>query len=496
MPPQQDRGNSDATTAESMTWWEIFASMPVPTLLITIETPTELSTALVVAANDSAQDLLPSTEPARHRLSSIVDGDSLDRIAEAASHLFTEQADISLKVDIRTIAQGEGAPAGLQTMYLRGHGADQLIAQIPPNEHANDVEQVLEQQRRFRSALLELTELAHSTQNDEVFYHRLIERAVEVVPGAQGGSVQLHIEGTDAFRFVAAVGYDLAGLQLHNFDKSEFFRDAHDPEAQIVRDMMRGKSSEIHDWLQKYGRVDEIVVNVSSPIIVDGHTVAFLSLDNFEDPNALDQTSVEMTTVIGHLIGDLWRRRQLESQLRRERETFRHEALHDSLTSLSNRRDLEQRMSEMVQQDQRAGRASAVMFVDIDDFKLVNDALGHDGGDAILCAVADGLAKVVGASGVVGRWGGDEFMILPDRLRSLDAVEALAERILEHSMVDLRQNRTVELTVGIGWCPDNSATPRELRTAADEALYEAKNAGKRTARTRVLGGAENSSNAA
>lgn len=453
----------------------------------------------MTAANDAARALFSSADVTLEQqpLSSILDARSVHRITEAASHLFDQASSEPLKIDVQTEHGGSADGTEFQTMYLCGVGLDQVVAQILPNQQVLKVQDVLEEQRHFRSALLELAELANTTDDDETFYHRLIERAVEVVPGAQGGSVQLHIEGTMAFRFVAAVGYDLAGLQLHNLDTSEFFRDAHDPEAQIVRDIMRGKTEEMHDWLMTYGRVDEIVVNVSSPVVVDGQTVAFLSLDNFEDPNALDQSSVEMTTVIGRLIGDLWRRRKLESKLRRERETFRHEALHDPLTSISNRRDLEQRLLESVSDARDAARATAVLFVDVDRFKEINDEFGHDAGDAVLCDVADWLHQVVGPAGVVGRWGGDEFMILPHDPTSLEEIEELAKQILQPFDNSLRPQRTVALSVGIAWCAESSSSARDVRSAADQALYEAKRSGKQAARTCVLGeNIENSPKAA
>lgn len=489
-PSAADKSSDISSDNEGAIRREIFACSPLPMLLISIDEMGERPGAYLTTLNDAARALFPFIDaPLSEQLplSSILDTKSVRRIDEAASHLFDLPSSDPLRIDVQTKSESNDPDsADYRTMYLQRVGLDQLVAQIVPSQKTAEVHEVLEEQRRFRSAILELAELANTTDDDETFYHRLIERAVEVVPGAQGGSVQLNIEGTK-FRFVAAVGYDLAGLQLHNLDTSEFFRDAHDPEAQIVRDMMRGKTEEMHDWLVTYGRVDDIVVNVSSPVVVDGKTVAFLSLDNFEDANALDQSSVEMTTVLGRLIGDLWRRRQLESKLRREREAFRHEALHDLLTSLPNRRDLEQRLREGISNQREAGRPTAVLFADIDSFKEINDQFGHDAGDAVLCDVADWLSEVVGSVGVVGRWGGDEFIILPNDPSSLEAMEDLASRILRPFNNSLRPQRTVALSVGIAWCADGSASARDLRTAADQALYEAKGSGKQAARTRVLG---------
>lgn len=376
-------------------------------------------------------------------------------------------------------------------LHLQDGPDDSVIVQVVPSRIHGEADFMLVQQQRFRSALMELSELADSATDDEEFYQRLIERAVDVVPGAQGGSVQLNLEGSSAFRFVAASGYDLAGLQRHDLDRGHFFRDTWDPAARIVRDFdHEARTDEITEWLETVGRLSEIVVNVSAPVLVDGLPVAFLSLDNFEDPSAFDDTSVEMTTVLSRLIGALWRRRQLEAEVRQEREAFRHEALHDPLTALPNRRGVERFLSDAIESARRRGHPSAVLFVDIDDFKGVNDRLGHDVGDLLLIGVANGLKDVVRVGDVVGRWGGDEFLAVPLRLESPEAVEALAGRILQRfeTALELSGELTyrARLSVGIGWSTDSGVEGAELIAVADDALYEAKAAGKGLARLRKV----------
>lgn len=361
-----------------------------------------------------------------------------------------------------------------------------VIVQVVPCEGWKAVDQVLRVQKRFRTALMELSQLAFTTKNDDEFYQRLIERAVEVVPGAQGGSVQLNIEGTTEFRFVASVGYDLAGLQQRTLDQQHFFRDALDPAAQIVRDFgNEWRTSDIADWLETFGRLSEIVVNVSAPVIAEGRPVAFVSLDNFEDPEAMTETSVEMTTVLSRLIGELWRRRALEATVRREREAYRHQALHDPLTGLANRRKLERSIDEILTTTE-TGHPAAVLFVDLDDFKAVNDELGHAIGDLVLIGVANGLSSVVRNGDIVGRWGGDEYLVIPRRLESFDEAAGLADRILEYFAGPLQLGNEVtyqaRLTVGVGWSADSLVEGSDLVRAADNALYEAKAAGKGLAR--------------
>lgn len=444
----------------------------------------------IAYANQAAKQLFDETEPlcgtVDHPVFSLFDADArvfLEHVStatatsadEATAATFVAQLD-----DDRTL-----------TLHLNQQSCGGVLAQAVPRSGWDAVDRMLAEQQRFRSALMELSELAHTTEDDDDFCQRLIERAVEIVPGAQGGSVQINIPGTTMFRFVAAVGYDLDGLQEHLLDHRVFFRDAWDPNARIVRDFaVAGRSAEITEWLMTVGRLSEIVVNVSGPVLADGFPVAFLSLDNFDDPNAMNDTSIEMTTVLSRLLGDLLRRRQLEAELRKEREAFRHLALHDPLTGLANRRSLERRLAEMLAAAEQQGRPSSVLFVDIDDFKGVNDRLGHEAGDHLLVEVAKGLSSVVGAGALVGRWGGDEFLVVPHEIQTQDQSVALGERLLAQfeSAIEFGDGRMhrARLSIGIGWSATSASDLDTLVRTADQALYQAKAAGKGVARLQTV----------
>lgn len=396
-----------------------------------------------------------------------------------------------IELDITVVVEpGSSHGGALQraqfALHLQAFGDESFIAQLVSSDGWRAADDALTEQHRFRAALMELSDLAHATEDDDKFYQRLLERAVDVVPGAQGGSVQLGVDGTTHFRFVGSVGYDLAGLQQHVLDRSDFFRDAIDPRAQIVREFVNeGRSPEIVEWLETVGRLSEIVVNVSAPVVVGGSPIAFLSLDNFEDPSAMTDTSVEMTTVLSRLIGDLWLRRRLETQLRDEREAFRHQALHDPLTGVANRRSLDQTVRQLVMAKRKSAAPTAVLFVDLDDFKGVNDRLGHEMGDMLLISVANGLKLVAGDTALVGRWGGDEFLVVPSDILSPQDAMKLGSEILERFETEVELDGAkyrTRLSVGIGWSDDSATEGTHLVRAADQALYQAKAAGKGTVR--------------
>ncbi len=493
---QEREANAAAFGSDSEPdWFEVVERSPVASVLLYAASNAVASQATVLHANEAARALHPRlSDAADSTLFDLIDDASVSPVAERFTHVVEGAAGATLSVVVRPAASDLGAEDDVESyeLKLRALDADCVIAQFVSLDGSRSMVHALEEQQRFRSALLELSRLAHETTDDDEFCQRLIERAVDVVPGAQGGSVQLHMPGTTRYRFAAAVGYDLEGLQQNTLDRTEFFRNTSDPAAHIVRDLANSeRGEETKEWLHTFGRLDEIVVNVSAPVLVGGAPVAFLSLDNFEDPNAMTRASVEMTTVLGNLIGDLWRRRELEAEVRKEREAFRHQALHDPLTQLPNRRNLERCLSDMLTACRDGGHPTSVLFVDIDDFKGVNDRLGHDVGDMLLIGVANGLNSVVRGGDVVGRWGGDEFLIVPRRFDHPDEAERLAARILTRFETDLDLNEDgltyrARLSVGIGWTAISDVDSSTLVNAADEALYAAKAAGKGVTRFRSI----------
>ncbi|MGB3734209.1 MAG: sensor domain-containing diguanylate cyclase [Ilumatobacter sp.] len=376
---------------------------------------------------------------------------------------------------------------GAASMLVGGLDDGSVVVQLLEPSAPDPGGATVAEQRAFRSALLELSELSHTHDDDADFYATLLERAVSVVPGAQAGSIVLKRPGTDEYYFVAAYGFDLVALQERCLYEREIITDSVTAEARINSDLESWASSaEQEEWLAAAGRVGEIAVNVSAPVFIAGEPVAFISLDNFDDPDAFSTTSVEMTTVIGRLIADLLRRRELEAEVRRERESYKQLALHDGLTGLANRRFIETSLTKVVTDSLPGHMEVAVFFLDIDDFKSVNDRYGHEAGDEVMVAVADALRRATRPTDVVGRWGGDEFMVIAPGVSRRRDVKAIAERILGLMDDDivLADGRSVacHLSIGAAWCSSGWVETDELVRSADRALYEAKLDGKHTVR--------------
>lgn len=162
-------------------------------------------------------------------------------------------------------------------------------------------------------------------------------------------------------------------------------------------------------------------------------------------------------------------------------ETIRHMATHDTLTDLPTLRLYRDRLTMAMRRARRNGFSVAVMFLDLDGFKSVNDTYGHDAGDAVLREVADRLGRVVRDTDTVARAGGDEFVLVVTELQSRENAAAVAAKAIEALGQPINVNDRLVLvgaSVGIALFPADGSDVDGLIKRADEAMYEVKRAGK------------------
>jgi diguanylate cyclase (GGDEF)-like protein len=175
---------------------------------------------------------------------------------------------------------------------------------------------------------------------------------------------------------------------------------------------------------------------------------------------------------------------------RKESEAYRvltaqmaYSAQHDILTGLPNRMLLNDRIGQAIALSRRHGKKLAVLFLDLDGFKHVNDSLGHSTGDKLLQSVAKRLCDCVRESDTVSRQGGDEFVVLLSEVQQADDVAISARRILETVAtahpIDMH-NLHVTTSIGMSIYPDDGADAETLIKNADTAMYQAKENGRQS----------------
>jgi diguanylate cyclase (GGDEF)-like protein len=175
-------------------------------------------------------------------------------------------------------------------------------------------------------------------------------------------------------------------------------------------------------------------------------------------------------------------RRLTDEELARREEELSFLATHDPLTGLPNRTLILDRVEQMLARSRRSQTPVAALFVDLDNFKSINDTLGHGVGDELLCAVAARLDGVIRGADTLGRLGGDEFVVISEELSLAAGPEVIAERLLDalQQPFNLGANKETRLTVtaSVGIAAGDHALAEELLRDADIAMYRAKWDGK------------------
>jgi diguanylate cyclase (GGDEF)-like protein len=184
----------------------------------------------------------------------------------------------------------------------------------------------------------------------------------------------------------------------------------------------------------------------------------------------------------GEFVGLLGVTRDI-SERKQAEERITHLAQHDSLTDLPNRALFTDRLQQALKCAEREGERRALMFMDLDRFKPVNDTYGHAVGDQLLQEAALRMRKCIRASDTVGRIGGDEFVVLLPKLAGERVAQQVAEKLrsaLAEPFVLAGHSLNISSSIGIAIYPDHAQNERELSHCADVAMYDAKQKGRNT----------------
>jgi diguanylate cyclase (GGDEF)-like protein len=303
---------------------------------------------------------------------------------------------------------------------------------------------------------------------------RILETLVDVVPGAEAGSLLVRGED-DLFRFVGGCGYRRDELARVTFSEENLRRwydgeRAGDGAARLlvapsgIAAASRRAAGVASGALPDLPR---IVANLALPVQHAGHWAAFINLDAFATPHAFleeDRVLMEQFAPIVEFV-------LYESDVREE---LRRIASHDPLTQLPNRRAFESTLRRELRRVDRTRTPLALLLMDLDEFKRLNDDHGHAAGDEGLREVARALVRTVRGSDHVFRWGGDEFAaLLPDT--DVAGAATMVER-LRTAVADLETpGADLALSVGVAvHAPGDPLDEDALLSRADAAMYAAK----------------------
>jgi len=193
-------------------------------------------------------------------------------------------------------------------------------------------------------------------------------------------------------------------------------------------------------------------------------------------PEQIPEASLHLAQLLADMIGASWHRLEIEKQLERM-------ASYDALTGVPNRYQLEERIAGACARTQRHERLLAIVLLDLDGFKGVNDTMGHQAGDRLLRETVSRLQDVIRAGDTLIRYAGDEFVLLIEDLHRLRDLEEIMNRIMTALSIRMGMNEQrmgVTVSAGVSIYPLDDDAPEELLHHADLALYRAKNEGGNT----------------
>lgn len=235
--------------------------------------------------------------------------------------------------------------------------------------------------------------------------------------------------------------------------------------------------------------VAECVVELSSVNLILNQELANRET-NLEVENALEKSDAvkdkvedvaEQLTIVNEALADeIIERARLEDQLisvKAQEESARHNALHDTLTGLPNRVLFNDRLEHALAQAKRYNWTLAVMFLDLDKFKEINDLYGHGVGDSLLQIISKRLLDITREDDTVSRHGGDEFLYLLMQIETKNDINLIANKIINSIQQPCHlegKNIVINPSIGISIYPKDGDSSEELIKSADKAMYQAK----------------------
>ncbi|GAB1433445.1 hypothetical protein MASR2M29_20710 [Spirochaetota bacterium] len=236
------------------------------------------------------------------------------------------------------------------------------------------------------------------------------------------------------------------------------------------------------------GRSSDAVICM--PLSIEDRTIGVMTIQSYTK-NVYDKKILVFLEALSPFIAiavensiihdrvEVLNRALTDEKRRLERATLKisHLANHDSLTGLPNRRMLFELAEKAIEVSKRSGDKVGLMFIDLDNFKPINDEMGHNAGDSALVAVAERLQQLVRTSDIVSRMGGDEFVIILTNIKSHGDIEVVAKKILKEFEKPLSFSectKAINMSMGISVYPENGNTVDELIIKADSVMYRIK----------------------
>ncbi|HEX6320133.1 MAG TPA: diguanylate cyclase, partial [Burkholderiales bacterium] len=337
-------------------------------------------------------------------------------------------------------------------------------------------------------------------------YAGFVRRAGSLPPEEIAGSPEIEDLGRDLealardLNVVKVKIYDLRGLTVFSTDPRQIGEDkSGNPGFRRARDGYPASEIIYRDRFDAWeGAISERnIISTYVPVHLDEATPVEAVFEVYSDVTEfVARMQASQRKIIGGVLGAMalvWLAVQLmlsqyqrrlaeeERQRKAQEEWMRHQAFHDPVTDLPNRVSFTEHLDEAMRRAKRADWPLALLFVDLDLFKRVNDSLGHDGGDRLLRIAGERIRGAVREADLLFRMGGDEFTVLLEDVRGPEEAGAVAQRMLEALAQPVQLDHhelSVSASVGIAMYPRDGVDGERLVKSADTAMYRAKELGR------------------
>jgi len=371
-----------------------------------------------------------------------------------------------------------------QPIVVQGHDEIAVMAEVI-NENIVKIQHVMDRKADFQQALLEWSKVDY--QDDVTTIYRATELAAKA----------LHVERVSIWLFnedhSTLTCADLYLSESRQHQSGEVITATRYPD--YFHAIGRGKilmvdnareDPRTREFAKDYLEPLNIYSLMDLPIVLDERLVGVIRHEKRGEMKSWEPDEQEFASSVVNAVSlslEIKKRRLVQEELRAQKEIFHYHAHHDSLTDLPNRFLFDDRLRQMLKQAQRNRTKIAILFIDLDHFKGVNDSMGHKTGDELLVEVARRLKRQIRETDTLARLGGDEFAIVLDHVTDNDVVIGVTQNLLQvmDAPIELSNHSFyITLSVGVAIYPDDGETPETLLKHADTAMYQAKDDGRNT----------------
>ena len=369
-------------------------------------------------------------------------------------------------------------------IIVKGHDEISTMADVV-NENIIKIQNVLDRKSGYQKALMEWSKVNYQDKNVT------LKKATELSAKA------LHIERvsiwlfndeqtvlTCADMYLSESDTHESGAIITEDDYPRYFRAIRSGKVLSADDAREDERTS--EFYEDYLTPLNIYSMLDSPIVQHDSIIGVICHEKTEAIKAWEQDEKDFSSSMVNAVSlslEIKKRELMQEELKIQKETLHHHAHHDSLTDLPNRFLFNDRLKQTIKQAIRDDTKIAVLFIDLDHFKGINDSMGHRVGDELLIEVASRLKNEIRQTDTLARLGGDEFSIVINQINNNDSVVEVTQNLLNimNTAIELRdQSFYVTLSIGVAIFPDDGKTPDELLKNADAAMYQAKDDGRNT----------------